>query len=192
MTDKNLLDKDDLTVADIIEDANQAPYHTILEVWREVLKPAAAERLKRITPQWATRVIATYSGLAYADMPAFRDLYFGSILTLAEILDNEITEDDECLNLHTPEEDLEHNSAHYLNVLISWQMQFMQWEVEWDATDPKAAIQVAALGEVHKMFFDPQGLTALLDQINFQFTDDDRDLMTTALQSLLVEEGDGE
>lgn len=195
MTD-NLLDKDDLTVADIIADANEAPYHTILHVWREVLKPAAAESRKKITPQWATKIVARYSGITYADMPRFRDLYFGSILALAEILEAEIDGDDECLKHATAEEDVEHNTTHYLNVLISWQLQFMQWEIDWEPTSPDAAVQIAALGEVHQMFFGPEALTALLDQINFQFTDDDRELMSSALQSLLEgesdEEGDGE
>lgn len=106
MTD-NVLDKDDLTVDDIIAEANNAGYHTILEVWREVLRPAASEQTKRITPQWATRVIGTYHGITYADMPAFRELYFGKILHLAGILDDEIASDDECLNLTSAEEDVE-------------------------------------------------------------------------------------
>jgi hypothetical protein len=175
----------ELTVEDIIADANKAAYHTILEVWREVLKPAKGEMSKRITPQWATRIVNQYHGVSYADMPAFRELYFGKILHLAEILDDEIAQDDECLNLTTAEEDVEHNTSHYLNVLFSWQMQFMQWEIEWDSTSPTAGIEVAALAEVHKMFFDPQGLTALLDQINFQFTDTDRDTLGELLADLI-------
>jgi hypothetical protein len=175
----------ELTVEDIIAEANNAGYHTILEVWREVLRPADAERSKRITPQWATRVVGTYHGVTYADMPAFRELYFGKILHLAGILEDEIESDDECLNLVSAEEDVEHNTSHYLNVLFAWQMQFMQWEIEWDATSPTAAIEVAALAEVHKMFFDPQGITALLDQISFQFTDTDRDTLGELLAGLI-------
>jgi hypothetical protein len=185
MQDSSVLDKDDLTVEDIISEANNASYHTILEVWREVLRPAASEQTKRITPQWATRVIGTYHDITYADMPAFRELYFGKIMHLAEILDDEIATDDECLNLTSAEEDVEENTPHYLNVLFAWQMQFMQWEIEWDAVSPTAAIEVAALAEVHKMFFDPQGITALLDQINFQFTDTDRDTLGELLASLI-------
>jgi len=150
-----------------------------------VLRPAASEQTKRITPQWATRVVNTYHGITYADMPAFRELYFGRILHLASILDDEIATDDECLKLTSAEEDVEHNVHHYLNVLFAWQMQFMQWEIEWDAESPTAAVEVAALAEVHKMFFDPQGLTALLDQINFQFTDTDRDTLGELLAGLI-------
>lgn len=175
----------ELTVEDIIAEANNAGYHTILEVWREVLKPAATEQTKRITPQWATRVVNTYHGVTYGDMPAFRELYFGKILHLATLLDDEIASDDECLNLVSAEEDVENNSAHYLNVLFGWQMQFLQWELEWDAASPTAAIEVAALAETHKMFFDPQGLTALLDQINFQFSDTDRDTLGELLAAMV-------
>lgn len=188
----NVLDKDDLTVDDIIAEANKAEYHTILEVWREVLKPAASERVKRITPQWATRIVNSYSRISYYDMPAFRDLYFGKILHLATLLEDEIATDDECLNLTSAEEDAEHNSNHYLNVLFAWQMQFMQWEIEWDSTSSEAALEVAALAEVHKMFFDPQGITALLDQINFQFTDTDRDTLGELLAGLIENAENGE
>ena len=191
MKDEKTTIEEQLTVEDILEEAAKAGYHTILEVWREVLKPAADEQYKRITPQWATRVIAAYPEIAYADMPAFRELYFGSILHLASILDDEISGDDECLNLTSAEEDVEHNTHHYLNVLFSWQMQFMQWEIEWDCTAPDAALRVAALGEVHKMFFDPMGLTALLDQINFEFTDTDRDTLGEMLANL-IENAEGE
>lgn len=184
MKDETTLEGE-LTVEDIIAEANKAEYHTILEVWREVLRPAETEMKKRITPQWATRVIGSFQGITYADMPAFRELYFGKILHLAGILDDEIATDDECLNLTSAEEDAEQNTSHYLNVLFAWQMQFMQWEIEWDCTDPTAALEVAALAEVHKMFFDPQGLTALLDQISFQFTDTDRDTLGELLAGLI-------
>jgi hypothetical protein len=185
MQEQTALDKDQLTVEDIIAEANNASYHTILEVWREVLKPAKGEISKRITPQWATRIVNQFPGITYADMPVFRERYFGKILHLASILDDEIAQDDECLNLVSAEEDVESNTSHYLNVLFAWQMQFMQWEIEWDSTADDAAIEIAALSEVHKMFFDPQGLTALLDQINFQFTDTDRDTLGELLAGLI-------
>lgn len=174
----------DLTVQDILEEAGQATYHTILQVWQEVLKPAEAEKSKRITPQYANRICTTYNGLQFADMLEFRDRYFSKILQLASILDIEIATDDECLKLISPEEDIEHNSVHYLNVLTDWQKAFLQWELDWDCADPAAPIELAAISEVHRMFFDQNGLTALLDQIKFEFTDDDRDLLSAALQEL--------
>lgn len=172
------------TVQDILDEANSANYHTILEVWREVLKPACTERTKRITPQWANRICTTYREIAFADMLGFRDRYFDKIAELESILLGEIETDDECLNLTTPEEDVEHNSHHYLNVLINWQKAFLSWELAWDCADPDASIELAAISEVHRMFFDQNGLTALLDQIKFEFTDADRDLLAAELNDL--------
>lgn len=182
MTDTTLPEFD--TVEDILEQANAAPYHTILEVWREVLKPAHTERLKKITPQWANRICTNYRELNFADMLEFRDRYFDKIHELEDVLAAEIETDDECLNLTTPEEDAEHNGHHYLNVLTNWQKTFLTWELEWDCADPDASIELAAISEVHRMFFDQNGLTALLDQIQFQFTDADRDLLAAELQDL--------
>jgi hypothetical protein len=172
------------TVEDILEQANAAPYHTILEVWREVLKPAKEERWARITPQWANRIITTYNGLSFADMREFRDRYFDKIAELETILLGEIEGDDECLNLTKPEEDVEANSHHYMNILIDWQKTFLGWELAWETASPSAAIELAAISEVHRMFFDPNGLTALLDQIKFEFTDADRDLLASELEAM--------
>jgi hypothetical protein len=182
VTDTTLPEFD--TVQDILDEANSAPYHTILEVWREVLKPARAERLKKITPQWANRIVTTYNGLSFADMLEFRERYFGKIGELEEILLAEIDTDDECLNVTSPEEDVEANSSHYMNVLINWQKAFLTWELAWECADPDASIELAAISEVHRMFFDPNGLTALLDQIKFEFTDADRDLLAAELNDL--------
>lgn len=180
----------DLTVQDILEEAGQSTYHAILEVWREVLKPAASERLKRITPQYANRICTTYNGMQYSDMLNFRDLYFDHILELARILDIEIDSDDECLNIVSAEEDVAQNSHHYINVLTEWQKAFLQWELNWDCADPDAGLQLAAISEVHRMFFDQNGLTALLDQIKFEFTDADRDALAEALAALRDEAGE--
>ncbi len=174
-----------LTVEDILSEANEAAYHTILELWRGILAPAEAEKKRRITPQWANRIVSTFTGVDFSDMPAYRDLYFDRLKVLADILDVEIASDDECLKHFTAEEDVEHNGRHYINVLITWQKQFMQWELEWEVTSPEAAIDLATLSEVHKMFFDSNGVTNLLDQIKFVFTDADRELLAEELAALV-------
>lgn len=180
MTDTTITDDE---IKDFIESSGPA-YHTILQVWREVLAPADAESKKKITPQWANRIVTSYQGVAFQDMTDFRDLYFGKIKELAAILDVEIDTDDECLNLLTPEEDVEGNTHHYINVLTEWQKAFLSWELEWDTTHPDAALELAAIAEVHKMFFDHTGLVALLDQIKFEFTDTDREQLALALDEL--------
>ena len=169
---------------DILDEANNVAYHSILEVWREVLKPARTERTTKITPQWANRIVTTYQGVDFGDMHHFRDRYFDKIAELENILLGEIELDDECLNVTKPEEDVEHNTHHYINVLTNWQKTFLSWELDWSAAASDAAVELAAISEVHRMFFDQNGLTALLDQIKFEFSDDDRDLLAAELQEL--------
>lgn len=162
--------------------AENASYHSILEVWREVLSPAAAEATKKVTPQWANRLVHAYPEVQYSDMNALRDRYFGKIAELLDILVEEIAGDDECLNVFTPEEDVERNSHHYKNLLLVWQQTFLQWEMDWTCDDPWAPVELAAIGEVHKMFFGPTGLTSFLDNIKFEYSEDDQAMLAAALE----------
>ena len=167
-----------------LEDGEAPPYHPILRVWREVLSPAREELDAKVTPQWASRIVTTHTGLTFGDMEKFRDSYFGKIVELLEILELEIESDDECLSYATPEEDVEHNGDHYRNLLLTWQMAFLQWELDWETTAPDAAVELAAISEVHKMFFGQTGVTAFLDNIKFEFTEADQQLVAEALEEL--------
>jgi hypothetical protein len=173
-----------LTVQDILDEAGGSEYHSILEVWREILRPAKKERAKPITPQWASRICSAYREINFADMEVFRDRYFDKVDELARILDLEIETDPECLNILSPEEDVEQNSHHYRNLLVDWQKTFLMWELDWRCVHVDAAIELAAISEIHRMFFADQGLTTLLDQIQFQFTDADREHLSATLNEL--------
>lgn len=157
-------------------------FHPILKVWQAVLEPAEQELNAAVTPQWANRIVSAYAGVTFADMLEYRERYFSKIIDLARILDDEIEGDADCLKYTQPEEDAEHNSAHYKNVLLNWQMMFLTWEMEWDTADPQAATELAAISEVHKMFFGDTGLTQFLDNIKFEFTEADQMQMTEALE----------
>lgn len=190
MPEIDLSSDEQLTVQDIITEANEGTqYHTVLEMWREVLKPIATERTKPITPQWANRIVTQFEGLSFQRMPIFRDRYYEFAQQLADILNGIIDEDDECLNLTSAEEDIAYNAANYKRVLTEWQKQVLTWELNWSTEDSDAAEQIAAMSEIHKMFFDTQGLVALLDQVNMVFTDEDREALAAELNTLKESEG---
>lgn len=159
-------------------------YHTILQVWREVLAPAKDQAGDRPTPQYCNKIISSYPHIGFADMIAFRDQFHTLILELEQVLLNEIDGDPVCLDHRTPEEDATLNAHHYKNVLLNWQMTVMLWEKDWDCENDDAAVTLAAIGEVYKMFFGPNGLTALLDNIPFEFTEADQETLAQALQEL--------
>jgi hypothetical protein len=160
-------------------------YHTILQVWREILKEALPERRDmKMGPRWANRLVQSYPELRYDQLIQYATTYYDQIVELLNILDFEIATDDECLNPQTAEEDVEANSAHYLNILIEWQRALLSWELAWDCTLPDAAVKLAAMSETHRMMFGDTGVTSLLDQIGFSLTDDDQAAIAEALIAL--------
>jgi hypothetical protein len=159
-------------------------YHPILQVWREILKPAYDELGARITPQWASRIVASYQSVQFYDMVEMRDRYYGKIIELLEILNEEIASDDDCLSYTTPEEDVAENGQHYKNLLRDWQLRFLQWELNWDCLDPAAGVELAAISEVHKAFFGETGLTQFLDNIRFEYTEADQAELSVELEAL--------
>jgi hypothetical protein len=193
VTDQPMIDQPikDSAIADFID--GEPSFHTILQVWQEVLRPAQAAASEQITPQWASRICGKYTQLEFSDMPQFRDRYFGKIAELEGVLHAIIEADDEALNQTTPEEDAQYNAGNYITALTQWQITLLGWELDWDCTDPAAAAELAAISEVHTMFFGDVGLTSLLDQINFEFTDLHRDALGLALLNYKESrEGDGE
>lgn len=158
-------------------------YHTLLEVWRAVLAPARGGLADApITPQWATRIVSTYPQVTFADTPAVNTMFFVVVNELGSILDEVIDSDTQCLKWETAQEDVEHNSEHYRELLTLWQTHMLRRELEWKPTDPDAAVMLAALSEVHAMFFGEKGLTAHLDSIKFQFTEADQEALTRSLE----------
>lgn len=169
---------------EIMEKAESAPYNPVLKIWQTLLSAAQNVRNESITPQWAVKVTQDYPQLSFADMPFYRDMLYNKIDLFKEVLNIEIESDDECLKVISPEEDLERNGRLYLNVLILWQKLILTWELDWNCEDPDAAVELATIADVHKMFFADNGIVALLEEIKFEMTDDKRELLTEELEEL--------
>lgn len=167
-------------------DDTETRYITVLETWRELLKPGAKVLSEKPHPNWCIHMITSYVGLDFKDMLAVRDEITSRFELMRTILDLELDGDEECMKKASREEDIEENRAHYKNLIYLWQAQVQQWELEWDCTDPDAAITLAALGEIHKMFLGEQGLIRHLDAVQFPFDQSDQE----ELVGLLTEHRD--
>lgn len=178
----------ELTVDDIIAEAEGAsegkPYNPLIKIWDAVLQPAVAGRGESPTPQWCNKMITQYPGLEYKDMRRFRDDFFDKIEAMHRIVREVVDEDPEALNVIDMEEDRTLNHTHYKRVLTDWQRTVLLWELEWDCEDPKAAIQIGTISEIHRMFIAEQGLVTMLDQISFEFTEADQAELAEDLESL--------
>jgi hypothetical protein len=164
------------------EEGKAPAYHTVLEVWREVLRPAAALSYEKVTPQYASKMLQSYAGLTFASTQELQDRYYQKIQQMADILDLEISGDKDCLSYSSPEEDVAENHTHYKSLLFKWQELLLQWELEWGCGDVDAAVELAAVSEIHKLFFSPTGLTAFLDNIRLELTEDDQEELAELLQ----------
>lgn len=162
-------------------------FHPILHVMKEVMAPARGELNKKVTPQWATRMVSSYAGVDFADMNDFRDQFYGLFIELEDILLAEIATDEQCLKWETPEEDRENNAQHYRNLLRDWQLVFLRHELEWDCAAPGAGVKIAVLSEVHKGIFGQTGLTAFLNNIGFEITEQEQAEIADALEALRIE-----
>lgn len=173
-----------------LAETGEVTYHTILEVWQHQLAPAGDESTRKVAPGWASRITAMYPQIKMQQMTEFRDRYFGKISELKSILDLEIASDPDCFSYQTPQEDAENNSHHYKNLLLQWQSQIVQWEAGWSCEDELAPVELGAISEVHKMFFNEVGVTAFLDNIGFEFTESDQAEMSAALNELKEASGE--
>lgn len=190
LTDQDRADLETLSNAENVQDLHDdhgVTYHPILKVWDEFLTGAAASRTGRVGPTWALQLVSKHPEIALRDTPEVVDRYFDKIADLHQVLKHEISTDPNCLTYRTVEEDREENREHYLNLLLGWQSQLLIWDLEWDATDEDAAIEVAALSEVHALFFGPNQLSSHLEAIGFEFTETDQADMQAALQELKEE-----
>ena len=175
----------------------EGPYHSILEIWLNVLNDGiTADRHSRISPQWANRVVQSYPEVKFADVPRVSELYFANLEALKKVVELEVKDDDEALKVDSADADRTENHAHYLTILINWQLQLLQWELEWTPTQEDAAAYLAAWSEAYKIFFGaPQqtGISAYLENIRFEMGDAEGQILSDALEehraAFLAEEG---
>lgn len=193
-----MTDKPTLEVVESIEVDDQQPeqpevpqpsYHTLLEVWRAVLEPARDGSMddETISPQWATKIVSTYQGLTYQDTPAVHRGVFTMADEMGTILDEIIDSDPNCLKRTEPDLDATENAQHYLDLITKWQVYMLLQELAWDPSAPDAAVQIAIMSEVHQMFLGPNGLVNHLDQIKFQFTEENQQQVADELIAAKVD-----
>jgi hypothetical protein len=171
---EELSDQDKQDLESMWGEQDKAVYHSILQVWREVMSPENIESNKGYTMQWAVQICGKYPQMTYGLMPAFHDFYFALLEDLAQQVRDKIEENEDCLKVSNAEEDVAENHQAYKDLLFSWQLRIQEFELKWDPTSETAAAQVAAIAEVQNFFFSDRGLTAHLEVIKLEFTDQDQ------------------
>lgn len=180
-------EQDEKDLSTLLGEAAEAKYNPVLRIWKEVLSDDNLDHGARVTIPWSNAVIGKYNGMSFALMPAFVERYIEIMRSLADELREEIASDDDCLDWHTVDEDIEENGGHYRALLTTWQKKILLWETAWDCTHADAAAHVAALGEASAFFFGENGLTGHLSTIGFEFTEADQAALAEALMEYQAE-----
>jgi hypothetical protein len=178
---EELTEQDKADLRDLYGEQEEATYHSILQVWAEIMKPENIEANKGITMQWSTMICGMYPLMDYGHMQAFHDKYFALLEDAAQRVRDKIADNEDCLSVYNAEEDVAANGTLYKELLFEWQLDLQAVELEWSSSDPDAPATVAALGEVQKFLFGERGLTGHLEVIKLEFTDVDQTELREAL-----------
>lgn len=188
-----LTEQDEADLASMHAEPDTFEYHTVLQVWLEILKQENLEANRTITPRWATTIVSKYDEIMFSDMPAYVDEYFDLVTACREIIQTAVNDEGgECLVYNNAEEDALENAEIYKWILLQWQLEFLRRELTWNCESANAAVQIAALGECHGVFFGETGLSGHLEVIKLEYTDEDREALQAALDELRVSMREGE
>jgi hypothetical protein len=153
--------------------------HTILEIWASVLSNIEANEGEHISPRYANSIVSNWPRLSFQEVSAYTRQYFTYLKALRELLTEVIAQNPDALK--NVEDDAEANRALYLELIGGWQELIERWELAWDSDDHGSHVQLAALADATSFFVGAQGLVEHLSQINFQFTDEDREALRLRL-----------
>ena len=156
------------------EDANPGAIirQPLLVIWRELLSNIDTERNARITLAQAQKITSTWPQLEYGDVPAYLDMYYEFLQEMRGIVLAELDSDPKAEEQFGDDDAVE-NRQHYINILFNWNLATSRWEKQWNTTAHNAAIGVAAIVDAHSFFLSQTGLVAHLNEIGFQFTEED-------------------
>ena len=151
---------------------------TVLETWLSVLSNIETVREEKISPSDALRTVALVPGLPIQEVTVVNELFSEMLLHARRIIELEIADDPDAL-MRGGSIDAEGNWAHYANIYLQWRTMLIEEEKRWDINDPHPLAHIAAITRTANFLFG-QGLTSFLDQIGFEFKEEDELMVSEA------------
>lgn len=174
-TTPELTDEDLAAIQASLDEGSNGLTHSVLAVWRELFSNIPKVSQERVTPGLAMNIVSTWPKISVQETPIYHKLYHVYLAEAAELVEQALPEDEEkqaAALAYTGEDDARENEAIYLEILLQWQLQLMQWEAKWDATEEYAHIRAAVIADVHKFLLSATGIVEHLSAINFKYTDE--------------------
>lgn len=158
----------------------QAPYHSVLKVWRNMLDPEHQNRHLPPSPDWCAIIIARWPFLKFSDCGKVQEEYFKIFDSAHEIIEQVYRDNPEAFEITNREKDIE-NKDFYVFLLKEFQRMLFVAQSEWKYDDPDAGAKMAALGEAQTQIVGKQGLASYLGIIELPFTQEEQSEMDAEL-----------
>ena len=172
------------TITDFAGAQEETRKVTVLEAWWELLKRVPVEKDLPITIDMVIPVINNFPWLELHDVPTHFKTFYKLLGEALEILTFEIESEPECLE--RGEDDAELNHGHYLNILIGWNKMLKVQAETWDVSALSAGAEMSGTISANEFLVGANGLTAHLGVIDFQYSNEDRDLVNGAVNEVEV------
>lgn len=160
-------------------------YIPLFVTYEKLLESVHSPSANRVSPQLATRIAGQYR-LDYKDLDDYLQLFNSYIIQAIHRL-QEVFEGVNDKLITSAEEDVAELGDRYTKLISVWQTDAYQRELDWDTLSKNAGIQIAAMSEFHNMFFSDTGALAMLDQIGYELSEDDRDALEAEIFRMTME-----
>lgn len=178
-----LTERDQEELDRLLAEKPEIEYHSIFKVWQSLLESADTAGNRHMTPKWAMAIIGQYVGITFSDLDDYVVQYFNLLDDMRLVLQRIIDEDEDTLKPKSADEDIEVNHSNYVDVLREWQLLLLTRELTWSPSSPTAAVEIAVLSEIQKLFFGQTGLVGHLEAIKLEYSDEDQESLAVALEA---------
>lgn len=152
---------------------------TVLKLWTIMLHQLDDDEKMRLAPAVARKVTLSWTNLTIQEVPEYFDNYHKFLREAQAVLAGVLELDPEALEQTEGDGDV--NDFAYLNVMLAWNELTILWELDWEATDASAHIELAALADAAAYLLGSQGFMGYLEGINFRYTNDEDELFKSVL-----------
>lgn len=159
---------------------------TLLEVWTILLQDGLATREAPIQMQDALAIINRHPFVPMSDLHVYNDTLYDLVQEALDSVVAIVHDNPECLDNTGEDEDSDAVKNHglYLTVIVDWNTLLLKHVKAWTHTMENAEARLAGHVDASNMLIGSQGLLNHLDQIKFQYSDEDRDRVNSLIAAV--------
>lgn len=153
---------------------------SLLYIWSDVLSNIEKVRDEGINMAVAGRIVAHWPHISFQETAIYHEKYHAILLQFRDELDRVIAENPGAIDF-MKSDDIAENHKLYKELVVNWNILLDKLELAWDATEPQAHIDYAAIVDTRAFLFSQTGFAGHLEARGF--TADSEEIFEAILQS---------